>query len=119
MRATLLSFMESTTRSSFSSDAVFCTSLRWCSSKITGTLPAWDRDRDRATLGHLGASGTAQGDIAPAQGEKGLGLSELRTLQSQWNGDIDGIMEYFGWKIPKHCQGHHWECPQVPHPQGS
>ena len=41
MMATLFSFMELSTCSSFSSDAIFCTSLRWCSWNSTGTEAAF------------------------------------------------------------------------------
>lgn len=60
IRATLLSFMESTTWSSFSSEAMFCTSLRWCSSKTTGTLAACTRDKEQQPLPQHGPSNTLQ-----------------------------------------------------------
>lgn len=60
IRATLLSFMESTTSSSFSSDAMFCTSLRWCSSKTTGTLAACSREAAREPQPAGGSAGTFQ-----------------------------------------------------------
>lgn len=43
--ATLLVFIEVNTCSSFSSLAIFCTSLRWNSSNSTGTSPAWRLDQ--------------------------------------------------------------------------